>query len=420
MKIKNLLLGITLSASISVFFSSCDTNSGSTDPEPETAKQHLMLITTDEANSSGILASFDKMPDGNIDVSKLTNIVQLGATREGGVVYNGAYYHTANTAGQSGIQKFTVDATGRITTGGFLPSGEQYTTGNNFGFATKTKGYYTNSDLSQTAIQIFNPETMARTGQIDLTTEINAIKANLKDVLAISIGGFMIERDGKFFTEIFFLGTGGNQVVDKSYVAVIDVATDKLDKIIVWDDFLTFGYGLKNTNYINTDAAGNIYLASFIGNFNDTEGPNFRVVRIKKGETDFDKTWNVNSLKDFSTENMALGGQILDGKMYLKMFSNKIDLTFAGMAEKKYDSYVLDISTKKLTKITDIPSAYWKSIHGPEIYNSKPYFIVEDQEPAQQTAEGKKAYYYSYDPATGKSTKVITVIGGQPQGIYKL
>lgn len=417
-KIKQPLLFTAVIVSSILSFLSCQKDNSTIDPTTS-SERYAMFITTDEATSSGILVPFTKMPSGDIDVSKLTNVVQLGQTRAAGIAFNGAIYHTGNTAGQFGIQKYTLSAAGTFVDGGYLPTGGQYAAGNAFGFASTTKGYYSNDNLSQTALQIFNPETMIRTGQIDFSTQMNAIKAGLKDVAAMKIGGFMIARDGKFFTMLFFLDTQGNQVVDKSYVAVVDVATDKLEKVITFDDFKLLGYGLKNCNYVTIDSNNDLYLSGFVGNFNDKEGPNFRTYRIKSGQTEFDQSWNINSLTDFSTENMGLGGQILNGKMYLKMFSTRIDITFAGMRGKTYDNYELDLATKKLKKITDIPSAYWKSVHGPAIYKNKPYFVVEDQETADQTANGKKAYYYAYDPTTGKSEKAITVIGGQPQQLIK-
>lgn len=419
MKIKQTIIKSILLVSSVFFFGACTENSSDVGPTTSTPERYAVFITTDEATSSGILVPFDKMPSGDIDVSKLTNVVQLGQTRAAGVAFNGAIYHTGNTAGQFGIQKFTLNAAGTFVAGGYLPTGGQYAAGNAFGFATNTKGYYSNDDLSQTALQIFNPETMARTGQIDFSSQMNAIKSGLTGVVSTKIGGFMIVRDGKFFTQLFFLGSDGNHVPDKSYVAVVDVATDKLEKVITFDDYKLLGYGLKNCNYVNIDSNNDLYLGGFVGNFNDKEGPNFRVYRIKSGQTEFDNTWSINSLTDFTTENMGLGGQILNGKMYMKMFSTRIDITFAGMRGKTYDNYELDLATKKLKKITDIPSAYWKSVHGPAIYNNKPYFVVEDQEAAEQTANGKKTYYYAYDPTTGKSEKAITVIGGQPQQIIK-
>jgi hypothetical protein len=402
--------------SAATIFTACADDEAVTPLEGE---NYAMFIVTDATDQSGILVPFDEMPTGEINVSQLTNVVQLGSTRSAGISFNGAVYHTSNPAGEPGIQKYVLGADSRFNDAGFLPTQGQYAGGNQFGFINATKGYYSNNNLSQTQLQIFNPETMLRTGAIDFTDQINAIKGELQGVAATSIGGFMIERGGKFFTEVFFTNANGNQVIDRTYVAVVDVATDKLDKIITFDDFKLLGYGMKNTNYVQIDEIGDLYLAGFIGNFNDAEGPNFRVFRIKNNETDFDDSWNINSLQDFNGPNMALGGGILNGKMYVKMFSNNIDISWAGMEEKTYDAYEIDLATKQLTKIEDIPSGYWKSIHGPAIFNGKPYFIVENQEASDEEAEGKKAYYYSYNPATGTSARVITVIGGQPQQIVK-
>ncbi|QTE23921.1 hypothetical protein [Polaribacter cellanae] len=400
-----LTIGFTL-------LTSCNKNKSSIDVE-ESTENYALFIVTDVSTNSGLLVPFTEMPSGTIDVSKITNGLQLGSTRSAGIAFDGAIYHTSNTAGDAGIQKFELGTDGKFFDAGFIPTNTQYAGGNMFGLATKTKGYYSNDGLSQTALQIFNPQTMQRTGEVDCSAEINKIKAGLTGVVTTSFGGFVVERDGKIFTEVYFSDKDKNQVVDKTYVAVIDVATDTLDKIIVWDDFLLLGYGFKNTNYINFDENNNLYLGAFIGNFNDPEGPYFRTIRIKSGETDFDTTWSIDGSKDFKNgENFALGGGIINGKMYVKMMGNTIDNTWAGLSKLDYYAYEIDLTTKKLTKITDIPVGYWKSVYGPSVFNNKPYFVVEND-------DAGKAYFYSYNPQTKKSKIEITVVGGQPQQIVK-
>ncbi|GAA3620429.1 hypothetical protein GCM10022397_02750 [Flavivirga jejuensis] len=375
---------------------------------------YAMFIQTDAEANTGLLVPFSELPAGEIDVSAITNGIQINAIRTPGIGYGGAVYNSNNSAGNSGIQKFSLSDDNTFFDDGFIPTGAQYASGNMFGLISKTKGYYSNSDVSQTAMQIFNPETMQRTGEIDCSTEINAIKDELEDVVSTSFGGFVIERDGKVFTEVYFTNESGFQVIDKTYVAVFDTATDTLDKIIVWDDYILLGYGLKNTNYINFDEDNNLYLNGFIGNFTDPEGPNFRSLRINNNETDFDTTWDINAQRDFSNgENFALGGAIINNKMYVKMFENTIGNDFSGVAALDYYAYEIDLDTKQPTKINDIPVGYWVSVYGPSLFDDKPYFVVENDD------EGK-AYFYSYDTDSNTSEKEITIIGGSPTQIIKL
>ncbi|MEM7382528.1 MAG: hypothetical protein AAF361_15235, partial [Bacteroidota bacterium] len=385
-------------------------------------------VTTNTQDGSGFLVPFDDLPTGEIDVtSNLTNGIQLANVRNAGIGFNGAVYHTSNIFGEPGIQKLVLDNTGRFVADGFIPTGAiSYGGGSTFGFATTEKGYYTDHSVSQTAIQIFDPVSMMRTGEIDFADAINAIRDNLENkenVETTSMGGFMLERDGKFFTELYFSDENGFEVDDKTFVVVIDIATDSLERIIVWDDHIKIGYfSFKNVNYANIDEKGDIYMSSFIGNFVDPEGPNFRSIRIQKGQTDFDETWDLNGNRgDFpGGENFALGGAVLNGKMYVKMIGVPVDLTFAALAEKEYYAYEIDLATRNATKIEDIPAGFWRSIHGPALYAGKPYFIVENADLSDPNDPNQgKAYYYSYDPATGTSQLEITVIGGQPQNIVE-
>lgn len=103
------------------------------------------------------------------------------------------------------------------------------------------------------------------------------------------------------------------------------------------------------------------------------------------------------------------------------MFDAPVDLTFALLAEKQYYAYEVDIASKTPKLISDIPAAYRRSIHGPAIYDNKPFFIVEnaDLDDPNDPNQGK-AYYYSYDPTTGNSKLEITTSNGQPQTLLPI
>ncbi|MEM9142622.1 MAG: hypothetical protein AAGA86_06510 [Bacteroidota bacterium] len=379
---------------------------------------YAIYITTNTGDSSGFLVPFDALPSGDIDVTQnLDKGIQLADTRNAGVGFDGAVYHTSNPAGIRGIQRLLLDVNGNFVEDGFIPTGTaSYGGGTTFGFATSTKGYYSDHSLRPNALEIFNPKTMETIGEVDCSQAIAAIRENVENkenIVTVGMGGFMIERDGKFFTELYFSDENNFQVDDKTYVVVIDVATDTLERIIIWDDHLKIGYfSFKNVNYVNIDELGDMYLSSFIGNFTDPEGPNFRTIRIKKGETDFDRTWDLDGNRgDFpGGENFALGGAVLNGKMYLKMFSTTMSPSFAEAGLLDYYAYEVDLETRNATQIEDIPVGYWRSIHGPALYGGKPYFVVENDDVG-------KAYYYSYDPVTQTSQLEITITGGQPQNI---
>ena len=389
-----------------------------------------VFAVTNTEDGSGFLVPFDDLPSGDVDITgELSKGYQLASTRFAGSSYGNAVFAPANTFGDAGVQKFTMDENGRFVDAGFIPTGNVSNgSGTIYGIATATKGYYTNHETAPKSIQIFSVTSMTKTGEIDCSAEMDAIVAGMDTadadrIATYGMGGFMLERDGKFFTQVFFTDEMGNEVVDKTFVAVVDVATDTLDKIIVWDDFIRAGYfSCINCNYASIGDDNAIYLSSFIGNFNDPEGPNYRVIRIKSGETDFDTAWDINGREDFPNgESFALGALVKNGKLYTKMFDVPVDASFAVLSEKKYFAYEIDLATKAPTKIADIPAAYWRSIHGPELYNDKVYFIVENSELDNPDDPNQgKVYYYSYDPMTGTSELAVTFTGGQPQRIVEI
>ncbi|MEO0900855.1 MAG: hypothetical protein AAFY00_02155 [Bacteroidota bacterium] len=403
------------------FTLSCETTfeSGGVGVERDTST-FAIYVTTNRQDGTGFLVPFDGLPTGEIDVSQsFDNGILLSDTRRSGTGFDGAVYHPTNPLGAPGIQRLLLDADGRFVEDGFISIGNLSLGGGQiFGFANSTKGYYTDHSLSQTAVQIFNPKTMQRLGEVDCSQAINAIRENIENedrIVSTSIGGFMIERDGKFFTQLFFNDENNFQVDDKTYVIVIDVASDTVENITVWDDHLKIGYfSFINVNYVNIDENGDLYLGSFIGNFIDPEGPNFRVIRIRKGQTEFDRTWDLNGQRgDFPNgETFALGGAVQNNKMYVKMMAIPVDPTFAALSELEYYAYEIDLDTRNATIIDDIPAGYWRSIHGPAIYGGVPYFVVENDDVG-------RAYYYSYDPSSGTSQLEITIIGGQPQNIVE-
>ncbi len=375
--------------------------------EESSTSNYAMFIVTDRTTMSGVLAPFDSLPSGEITVSDLSNITSLASTRSTGFAYGDAIYHVTSTAGDAGIQKLEKDYTGQFTSSGFITGADM------FGIVSETKGYYGNATLSQTALQIFNPTTMERTGDIDLSGEID--KYLTDDVVSTYTGGFMLYRDGKFYTQVYFVDAYDYSVYDSSFVAVIDTETDSLDKFIIWPDFFRMGYYNNiNCNYAYIDENNDMYLSSFYGNATDEDVVDFRVVRINSGETDFDQNWDLDAVRDISTgENFGLGCVPYNGKIYTKMFSETVDNSYSQMTNQTYCAYEIDMETKEATKITGIPDSYWLSINGPQIFDGKVYFVVEPE-------EGGTTYYYTYDLETEEVEKAVTMIGGEPHYLVEV
>ena len=155
---------------------------------------------------------------------------------------------------------------------------------NNIVKLSPTKAYLSLAGLG--LIYIFNPETMQKTGEIDLTSL--GIQDKNPDI------GIMIERDGYLFAGLSQMvgGWTSPENYKQADVAVIDTKTDKLVKMI---SEKTSGFSQPtrpiDPKSLFMDEKGDIYI-SCIGNFGMVAGHKGGILRIKKGETDFDPTYH--------------------------------------------------------------------------------------------------------------------------------
>ncbi|MBV7439952.1 hypothetical protein KRX57_00800 [Weeksellaceae bacterium TAE3-ERU29] len=145
-----------------------------------------------------------------------------------------------------------------------------------------SKAYLSLSGLGK--IMIFNPTTMEKTGEIDLAslgiqdknpdTSIMLIRDHILYVgLNQMVGGFFSPQD-----------------YNQADVALIDTKTEKLIKMISYK-----GYSMATRPYdpnsIFMDEKGDIYI-SCLGGFGRIPGHSAGILRIKKGETEFDPTYH--------------------------------------------------------------------------------------------------------------------------------
>ena len=155
---------------------------------------------------------------------------------------------------------------------------------NNLVKLSSTKAYLSLAGLG--LIYIFNPETMQKTGEINLTSL--GIQDNNPDI------GIMIERDGYVFAGLSQMvgGWTSPENYKQADVAVIDTKTDKLVKMI---SEKTSGFSQAtrpiDPKSLFMDEKGDIYI-SCLGNFGMVAGHKAGILRIKKGETDFDPTYH--------------------------------------------------------------------------------------------------------------------------------
>lgn len=395
----NLKLVLLLGA---VIFSSCK-KSKNTEPETESKPHYVLMTTASGAFGPGYMGAVDAFPDGNISNIN-ANSLQIGYAF-GFRTYGKWLFNIANAKGDAGLQKYIVDDNNNIVDKGFLPNAQP-----TFVIASETKGYYLDLERGLLKIQIFNPTTMQRTGEIDLSS----LKKSGIEYQVIGRHTLAV-KEGKLYAGITYgttLQAGfGDDVVNYVEFAVVDVATDKLDKTIKYDGLSGIGWGASGNKMwtLGNDGALYFYATDLGKGF-----ANAAIIRIKKGETEFDKTWILKS-NDYITRGTFGTALVKNGKLYTQFASEPLNADLSNFQNIIFEYYVVDLSTKQRTKIAGVPKTFfaWANEQAITEIDGKIYFWVADP------YSGIQAYYRLNDDNT--TTRVFNVKdGGMLWGFAKL
>lgn len=374
---------------------------------PGGTETFVMAIQTDQSTQGGFLVPLDSFPSGDYDLSTIpSNALQVSNARQVGFAFGNAIYYPTDPSGQQGIQKITPNSiTGGLDVGGFI-SGAVH-----FGVISEEKGYYWDPDLGQTDIQLFDPGTMSRTGEIELG-DVPEI-ANLREqkegqFTSITFDQFMIERDGILFTQIEFIDGNNFSVYDSSFVVSIDIATDQVV------DFTTLPVELLLTSF-NFYTAGTSQITSngdlYLGSVSITAG----ITRINAGETQFDQDY-VISVSDFlgGTGFMISGPLVVGNTLYMKYFDGPLSPDFSNAADLVFRVFRTNVNNpSQPTLVEGIPPTTTSTLQttGPFLYNDLAYFPVNNA-----TFNG----YYTLNPDTDEVRQAISAPGVVSQGILIL
>lgn len=385
--------------------SACDKSDDPT--TEETSAGFALWLVTDSEDFSGMLVTSEEMFSGEVDPTE-ENYSLLGMARNCGSTFNGDIYNPFNLSGDAGVQKLSyVDNV--LTENGFISGGDSRTM---YEVVSETKGYYSDKTRSETALQTFNPTTMARTGEIDIADAMAPYMTD--EVASTRLGSFMIESEGYLYTQVFFLDeTAYGHVYDSTFVAVFDVATDEFVNLAIYPDYIWAGYERKNMGYVTTAPNGDVYISSITGN--SADGPHSRCMRFKAGETDFDE-WILDYNDIIGEEgSFSMGGPTIhDGKMYLRLKESGMKVDYSNMTDIDVYAYVVDMETLEATKIEGIPasiSSVLYSVTKPIVVDDLIYFVVSTPD-----YQG----FYSYNPSTGATAEAFSLTGGIPYQLLEI
>ncbi len=402
-------LGFFLWMMAGAMFSSCSDDKNDPEVEDE-GKSYYALLTGDMTSSpyAGYITTYSEVPSGTIDN------VQAGslAMQTNGMRYYSpwAFKRTSwASQGKDEIIRYAVNASGNMEESGRITSGEN----SNYYIHDESNGFYIDLDRGLLKIQKFNPSTMLRTGEIDLSGLRNE-KYPYQDVGT----NILASKDGKLYADVFYNTTDikGNffQNTPLGFVelAVIDVATGKYEKSIRNENINHIGYPSNENPMWSLGDDGALYFCSH--GFGATGAGGSAIVRIKKGETGFDKNWIIKA--DDLTQGTSFGTVCVDnGKLYTQIGSKP--LSYRGLlTDAIYDYYVFDKENPSAgaTKIAGVPQTTYTFQCGQSIMaiDGKVYFRVVNN-------DDQNGYYVLGDNNT--ATRAFNVAsGGIVWGFAKL
>ena len=358
------------------------------------------FITTFEGFVKGTKTSFSEsitVPSGHLFMEKYGKYV---------------YIQSGSLFGQGGEQtlyKYSIDDKGRISS---VPVASLSFPGSpnvvELIFASETKAYAVTC-ASRGQLIVINPSTMKIIREIDLSPY--AEEDNDPDA------GNGIVRDGKLFLPLNQTKAMKELVRTSAQIAVIDIASDKVEKVI--KDKRATGLGMIGHTCPILDNNGNLYFytgpaAAIMCLMMPNMGYNDGLLRIKKGETDFDKDFYMSLQKTDGAEVGSYGMYMIYGgndKIYL--FLHKPSLVSdpqnpASVENKCFVPYEIDIKNKT-GKILPMPASSSWAANAIIKVGKNIYF-------GEHTKNG--IGFYKYDTMTGRGHEVPSI--ETPAGPYKI
>ena len=393
---KHLFSGLAFALAL-VAMPSCDKDTPST---PETAGGRF-LITTNVVNTDGAsgVSYFQT-------VEKMEGSINNAQARPAGfgvppIVIGQHIFILPDYMGstKSVLTHYVTDKKGNLSERGTLtlPANSG---ASNIVLASEDKAYISMQNLG--IVMEFNPTTMQKVRDIDL----NALAQPEVRVAP----GAMVVRDGLLFVGLNQFDSQWMPRLKQAEVAIIDTKSGKLlKKIVDTKHQLSFATRPIDAHSIFVNPKdGAIYL-NCVGSFGFKPGFDGGILRIKKGETEFDADYALN-IAQAKVENfnhtlnylatVRLGS---DGKLYAMVASYELDASANPYLAKVMVPVCIDLEKRTVTYIPGVKPS--NGLAAVAEANGKIYFGVSNADDNG---------FYAYDLATQKITGLALRVQGFP------
>ncbi|WP_231738027.1 hypothetical protein [Myroides odoratus] len=395
-------------------------------PEPPTGNEaHYFVMTLTEGKGpikNGFLKSYQDLPTGSIDnaTGNTTAAGGMGGYRQ----YGERVYRMFDDNNARNLGQFIFDDQGFYTTKSIAVEPKIAGSGNFTLTNDNQTGYYFEG-ASPTAIQLFDPITMTKKGQLgDYSTQIQQLETDLQltGVNFRAIGQHFLAVNGdKLYADITFGKNQGAQggmfdgVAPDVHLAVIDLKSGNWISHTAVKNTGNIAFVDENPLYY-FDENRDLYLITQ-GIKSGGLGDQSKIARIKNGSNQVDTSWEL----DFNTmfDQVATGkfSTIFVEKGKIITLVNEVTLADPQSINLTpiWKYVVIDIQTKAVTPI---------SIEGVTLVETPAAALGVSKIDAKRfirvVSESKLGFYeLSSDFLTAKPAIAIGK-GGKPQGLFKV
>jgi hypothetical protein len=372
-------------------------------PNPEQNGGKVLIETTvknpDGSSGSSYIQLIPDFSNQSVDNKKA---IQVGFDAGIKVVGNDVYiFPEFGKDGTQQLQKYTYSSGSQTLSASGSLALPPMSGAFNMVSASDEKAYIPQYNLGK--ILVFNPKTMAKTGEIDLTSY--AYDDNNPDP------AYSLIRDGLLYVPLDQVGSNWMPFPDYKQVdvAIIDVKTDKVLKVISEKNSkLTFPTRPFLENMIFMNEQKDIYIACVGGFGLDSRFPETGFVCIPNNETEFDTSasWDISQTTiegtNYKPGSLSNCKYIGNGKVcgYISITELINDNPYSG---KYLIAAVLDLNAKTIKKIDGIPMTDGHSIFI-DTYKNLVVFGAYGE---------KEAGFFTYNPSTGEVSNgaVVTTVG---------
>ena len=393
---KHLFSGLAFVLAL-VAMPSCDKDTPST---PETAGGRF-LITTNVGNADGAsgVSYFQT-------VEKMEGYIDNSQARPAGfgvppIVIGQHIFVLPDYMGstKSVLTHYVTDKKGNLSERGTLalPANSG---ASNIVLASEEKAYLSMQNIG--IVMEFNPTTMQKVRDIDL----NALAQPEVRVAP----GAMVVRDGLLFVGLNQFDSQWMPRLKQAEVAIIDTKSGKLlKKIVDTKHQLSFATRPIDAHSIFVNPKDGAVYLNCVGSFGFKPGFDGGILRIKKGETEFDADYALN-IAQAKVENfnhtlnylatVRLGS---DGKLYAMVASYELDASANPYLAKVMVPVCIDLEKRTVTYIPGVKPS--NGLAAVAEANGKIYFGVSNADDNG---------FYAYDLATQKITGLALRVQGFP------